>query len=413
MAAQNEVGGPWYRGATRAQWQVFSSAYVDWMLDVMDLILFSVTITYIITEFDGSLTTAGLIASMTLVASAVGGIFFGFIADRYGRTRSMVASILVYSIGTALCGVSTSMTMLLVFRMVVGLGVGGEWSAGAALVSETWPARHRGKVMAWVQSAFASGYALAAVIAAVVIPIAGWRAVFFVGLLPALLAFWIRRHTPEPEIWREAPERLGVAESVRKLFAGNRRNLTVCFAFCAAASCGYWGLFTWIPSYLSTPVSEGGAGLSLVKSTTWIVAMQIGSFLGFVTFGYISDRIGRRNAFMMFFLASTACVPIFVTISSTPLMLIFGMVMAFFGTGFYSGFGPTFAELFPTDIRALATGFIYNTSRATSAIAPITVGALSAGYGSAVGLGSAAAFFLIAAVVVFLFLPETRGRELT
>ncbi|MCU1561616.1 MFS transporter [Mycetocola sp.] len=403
--------GPWYRGATKNQWRAFAAAYTGWMLDVMDLMIFSFVITYVIAEFNADAGAAGLVASGTLIASAFGGIVFGFLADRIGRTKSMMLSILCYSIGTLLCGFAPNLQMLLVFRIIVGLGVGGEWGAGAALVSETWPARHRGKVMAWVQSAFAAGYALAAIVAAIVIPLGGWRWAFFAGVIPALFAFWVRYNTEEPEIWKKT-ERVSAKGAVKKLFAEHPKAVFTCLGFTAAASCGYWGLFTWIPSYLASPVADGGQGLDLLKSTTWIILMQVGAAAGFVSFGYISDRIGRRKSFISFFIAAATMVPVFMLVKGDVPVIIFGALMAFVGTGFYSGFGPTFAELFPTEIRAFAQGFIYNTGRAISALAPAMVGFLLIAFGPAVALGSTAVFYLVAAILVFCFLPETRGKAL-
>ena len=402
----------WYVGRTKAQWQTFGSAYVGWMLDIMDLMLFAMMIKYISADLAFDKGVAGLIASMTLLATAVGGLVFGFLADRLGRTRSMVLSILCYSLGTALCGFSQTVTQLLIFRFILGLGVGGEWSAGATLITETWPAEHRGKVMAWVQSAFALGYALAALIAALVLPYFGWRWAFAVGLLPAMFAFWVRRHTPESSIWLEQKRRLSVGETFAVLFGNHLRPTLVCLAFTSAAMCGYWGLFTWVPTYLATPVAQGGPGFDLLKSTTWIVVMQAGAALGFIVFGYFADAIGRRRSFILFFLASAVAVPLYVAITSPTLLLLFGPVVAFFGTGFYSGFAPTFAELFPTQVRATAQGFIYNTGRATSALAPAAVGFLSQGNGVSSALAATAGFFALAAVIVFFFVPETKSEAL-
>jgi len=259
----------WYAGATRKQWNVFASAYLGWMLDIMDLMLFAMVISHVSADLGFDRGMAGLVASATLIATAFGGLVFGFLADRIGRTKSMVLSILCYSVGTTLCAFSDTVWMLMAFRILVGLGVGGEWSAGAALVSETWPAKSRGKVLAWVQSAFAVGYALAAVVAAVILPLGGWRWVFAFGLLPALLAFWVRRHTPESEIWAaQKGPRLSIGDTLRTLLKDHTRSTVVGFSFTAAAMCGYWGLFTWVPTYLATPESAGGPGLTLVRSTT-------------------------------------------------------------------------------------------------------------------------------------------------
>lgn len=404
---------PWWRGRTRKQWNVFAAAFLGWALDVMDLIIFSMVIGYVITEFNSDRGMAGLAASFALVASAVGGLIFGLLADRIGRKKSMILSILTYSIGTVLCGLSTSMGMLMAFRVIVGLGVGGEWGAGAALVTETWPAKVRGRVMAWVQSAFAVGYALAAIITAIFAPTLGWRWAFFFGVLPALLTLWVRRHTDESEAWEKA-EKVTVRQAFAKLFAtGYAKPFFICLAFTTAAMLGYWGLFTWIPNYLGTPVAEGGRGMDLIGSTLWIVIMQVGAFIGFISFGYVADRIGRRWAFIVYFVIAAICVPIFINLQNPVLVMIFAVIMALFGTGFYSGFGPTFAELFPTEVRAFAQGFIYNGARAISATAPAIVGFASASFGVGGALTITAAFYLLAGIIVFFLLPETKDRDLT
>ncbi|WP_199488722.1 MFS transporter [Tardiphaga sp. OK245] len=405
-------GGRWYVGATKAQWQTFWSSYLGWALDIMDLLLFAMLLSHISAELGMDRSTAGMIASASLVATAVGGLVFGFLADRIGRTRSMVLSILCYSIGTLLCGLSQSVTQLLLFRIVVGLGVGGEWSAGAALITETWPAHHRGKVMAWVQSAFASGYALAALVSAIFLPLVGWRGVFFFGIAPAMLAFWIRRHTPEPEIWKQQSERLSIGATFRMLFGEHGRSTLVGFAFTSAAMCGYWGLFTWIPTWLATPVANGGPGLDLVKSTTWIIVMQVGAALGFVSFGYVADWLGRKAAFILYFMLSALAVPFYTQMTTPTALLIFGPIVAFVGTGFYSGFAPTFAELFPTNVRATAQGFIYNSGRAVSALAPAAVGFLATSFGLGGALACTAGFYVLAGLIVLFFLRETKGAAL-
>lgn len=412
VSTTNVPSTRWWVGASRQQWGTFVSAYLGWMLDVMDLMLFAMVISQVTGELGIGKSEAGMVVSATLFASAFGGLLFGFLADRLGRARSMVLSILCYSVGTALCGLSSTLGQLMLFRIIIGLGIGGEWSAGSALVSETWPDRHRGKVIAWVQSAFAAGYALAAIVAAVVVPIGGWRWVFAVGLLPAVLAFYVRRHVKEPEIWLRQTTRLGLGETLRRLFGEHARQTWVSLAFTTIAMCGYWGLFTWIPTYLSTPVEQGGQGMNLLKSTLWIVIMQVGAAVGFVTFGYFADRIGRKKSFVLFFLGSALTVPVFAYLHDATLLLLVGLVVAYFGTGFYSGFAPTFAELFPTTVRATAQGFVYNGGRAIAAVAPLLIGIASQHFGVGGGLVVTSGFFALAALIVIVFLPETRGASL-
>lgn len=414
MTVRSEAApaAPWYRNATREQWKSFGSAYFGWALDIMDLMLFAMVIGHVGKDLGFGKDMAGEVASVTLVATAFGGLFFGFLADRIGRTRAMMLSIICYSVGAAACGLATSLGMLMFFRVLLGIGVGGEWSAGAALITETWPAQHRGKVMAWVQSAFPLGYAMAALIAAIVVPQFGWRWAFAYALIPAFLAVIIRLYVHEPEIWVQQKERPTFRHSMRTLFGTYRRNTIVSMSFTTAAMCGYWGLFTWIPTYLASSAAEGGAGLDVLKSTLWIVVMQVGAAVGCITFGYIADRIGRKAAFLLFFGASTVLIPLYANVSSQGTLLVMGAIVAFFSNGFFSGFAPTFAELYPTSIRATAQGFIYNTGLAISAVAPAIGGFVAASYGVAAALGVTASFFMVAACIVLFWLPETVGKEL-
>jgi predicted MFS family arabinose efflux permease len=262
-----------------------------------------------------------------------------------------------------------------------------------------------------MQSAWAIGEIVAAGVVALVLPTLGWRAVFFVGVLPALIVFWIRKDVPEPAIWAgRAP---GAPGSVRALLARPdlRRNGLLATAMNVLAMFGYWGLFTWIPAYLSLPVAEGGRGLDLMKTTTWLVVMGIGKWLGYALFGFAADRFGRRLSYVVYLVVAAALVPAYGLASSPTALLVLGPFVAFFGTGFFSGFSALAAELFPTEIRATAMGLSYNLGRGLSAVAPFVVGAWAARH----GLGSAflllgGAFF--AAALLALALPETKGKAL-
>lgn len=382
------------------------------MLDAMDVMLYSLVLAYLIHEFGMSTRTAGLLNSLTLGASAIGGFFFGILADRIGRTRALMASILVYSISSAACGLSHSIPQLATFRFLLGLGMGGEWSCGAALVAETWRAEHRGRALGLMQSAYAIGEAIAAIVVLLVFPHFGWRAVFFVGVLPALLVFWIYRGVPEPELWLNRAKEKKPA-LFQKLFQRDVfRNGLLATTMNAFGMFGYWGLFTWIPGYLSLPISKGGRGLSLVVGTTFYLALAPGKWLGYASFGFFADAFGRKKPYFFYLLIAAILVPLYAVIRIPMLLLVLGPFVAFFGTGFFSGYAAIVSELFPGEIRAAAMGLSYNLGRGLSAFAPFAVGAIATRFGFLPGFFLLAGAFLTAALLALL-LPETRGRELT
>ncbi len=387
------------------------------MLDAFDVMLYALVIPAVIAEFGLTKGQAGILGSVTLLAAAGGGIAFGFISDRFGRTRALMGSVLIYSVATALCGLSQNVTQLLIFRVILGIGMGGEWASGAALVSETWPDEHRGKALGFMQSAWAIGYALAAAVTAVVLPAFGWRAVFFVGVLPALLVVWVRRNVEEPELWvaqRRASASLApeARATLADAFKGRLARITIAVTFMNACTLfGWWGLNTWIPSYLSLPVTQGGIGFTPAVMSGLVIAMQVGMWLGYVTFGFVSDAVGRKRTYITYLLLASLLLPLYGVTRSPWLLLLLGPLVAFFGTGYYSGFGALTAELYPTAIRGAAQGFTYNLGRIASAAAPFTVGSLAASRGFSAAFAVTGGAFLLAALA-WRWIPETRGTRL-
>ena len=261
--------------ASAAQRRTLVAAGLGWGLDAFDVMLYSIVLAELLRHFGMSKATAGLLNTLTLIASAIGSFAFGFLADRTGRRRMLSASILTYSIATFLCGLSSSVTMLAVFRFVLGLGMGGEWGSGAVLVAETWPAQWRGRALALVQSSWAIGYALAAVVASVVLSRANWRYVFFVGVLPALTIFWIQRGVPEPEVWQRSRVEQVSQTDRRALWKGARGALTALLMMNTFGMFAWWGLFTWIPAYLSMPVASGGRDFGALGFTSFLVVLNL------------------------------------------------------------------------------------------------------------------------------------------
>ncbi|MDL1951940.1 MFS transporter, partial [Acidobacteria bacterium ACD] len=325
---------------------------VGWMLDAADVMLYAFALPSIRAEFGLDGAQAGALASLTLVASAVGGIAAGALADRFGRARLLVVSVLVYSVFTAATATAGSVAELALWRTLVGLGLGAEWSAGSLLVAETWPAAHRGKAIGLMQSGWAVGYVVAALASAAVLPSYGWRPLFALGILPALLALWVRWKVPEPAIWRERRPPAGAGATLAALLGRELRGRVLsATALATVLLFAYWGLFTWVPSFLAGPVASGGAGLGLVRSTGFVVAMQAGAFTGYVSFGFLSDRFGRRPVFLAFVLGSAAVVPAWGLLArSEAVLLLLAPLVGFLGHGYFSLFGAMLAELFPSSV---------------------------------------------------------------
>jgi MFS family permease len=391
------------------------AAMAGFVLDSYDVLLYVFVVQTLRTEFHWSAALAGLVSSATLITSALGGIGAGFLSDRIGRRRTLILTILVYSIGSGGSATATGLATLILWRCVVGFGLGGEWSAGAVLVAESWPPRHRAKAIALMQSGWALGYMLAAAATAFILPRFGWRVLFLTGLLPALLTVWIQRKVKEPPLWTAKQAASPWLDLFRRPLA-KRTILTTALA--TSMLFAYWGLNTWLPGFLSAPRSQGGAGLNVLQTSAWIFTMQFGTFLGYASFGWLADWWGRRPAFLVYVIVATILTPIY---GLTPVwagahseiwLLALGPLVGFFGTGFFSLFGTMLAELYPTSIRGSAQGFVYNTGRAASALAPFAVGAIADRQGFGAGLALNSAFFLIGAALIFT-LPETRGTDLT
>ena len=413
--------GPWYQSITPVQWRVLAAAKVGWMLDAMDFMLYAMAIGQLRAYFGIDDATAGLAGTVTLAMSAVGGLVFGVVADRFGRTRALMWTILIFSLASLGAATSGTLLQLLIWRAILGLGMGGEWASGAVLVSETWPPEHRNKAISIMQSGWAIGYILAAVLAAIILgsPSLGpdaWRWLFVVGVAPALVTLWIRRRVPEPDAWTRTRASQAPRENAFKVIFGpvlwRRTVLAILLGACVQFA--YWGIFFWLPGFLARPLAQGGAGLGVVRSLGWIIPVQIGAYFGYLTFGFIADRLGRRRTFVLFMLAAALLVPIYFQLARSPLLLLLlSPVLGYVGHGYFSMFGSFVAELFPTAVRATGQGLAYNTGRLAGALAPFVIGVLAdvPRLGIGLALGATSAFFLAAALLIFA-LPDRSGQPL-
>src|ERR1700687_2639867 len=360
---------------TAAQRRTLLAAGLGWMLDAFDAMLYALVLAHVMRDLGMSKGAAGLLNSLTLLASGIGGVAFGWVADQVGRKRALMLSILTYSICSFASGLSTTVLMLAVFRFILGLGMGGEWNTGATLVAETWPDELRAKAISVVQSSWAIGFALAALVSGIVLRYASWRYVFFVGILPALITLWIQNRVPESEMWKEH-RRIRLIDEGQKLepqgTQGSQGNASFLAIFRAPylkstvallllnffGMFGWWGLFTWLPPYLSLPVEQGGRGFGVMGTTTLLVVLNLfGMFPGYASFGWVADYLGRRKSFLLYTFMAALIVPIYAMARAPWAVMLLGTVLAFFGTGFFSGSGIIGSEIFPTRVRRRPPGF--------------------------------------------------------
>ena len=405
-----------YAGMSTPERHTFWACASGWALDGMDFMIYPLIIGAIMHQWSVGAGQAGLAATATLLASAIGGWGAGFLADRIGRVRTMQITIVCFSLFSLLCAFAQSFDQLMVLRALLGFGFGGEWAAGAVLMGETIRPQYRGRAVGSVQSAWAIGWAVAvlaqAVIFSILPPEQAWRAMFAVGCLPALLVFYLRRHVVEPEVAAAARAKLrrdGEAPGLGGIFApGLLRTTILASLLSMGAQGGYYAITTWLPQFL-----RSARGLTVLNSSAYLAVLISGSFVGYLTGAWLADRIGRRPLFMIFSIGALALVIAYTQLEiSNGAMLVLGFPLGFFASGYFSGVGPFLTEIYPTAVRGSGQGFCYNFGRGMGALFPALVGYLS----QLMSLADAMALFAGLAYGLFflaaILLPETRGRVL-
>jgi MFS family permease len=406
---------PWFLDLNRAERNTLIGTASGWMLDGMDVMVYSFVVPTLITLWHLTKAQAGLLGTSALLISAVGGWLAGLLADRYGRVRVLQITILWFALFTFLSGFAHSFTQLFVLRGLQGLGFGGEWAVGSVLMGETIRAQHRGKAVGTVQGGWAIGWALAAmcyaILFSVLSPSIAWRAMFWIGILPALLVLYIRKYVPEPEIFgrvQRSQQRSG-SHSILKIFSpGILKTTALTSLIAVGVQGGYYAITTWLPTYLKT-----SRNLSVLNTGGYLIVVIAGSFVGYLVSAMCTDWLGRKRTLILFAVCSflTVWSYTFLPIQNSA-MLVLGFPLGFFASGSFSPIGAFFTELFPTSLRASGQGFSYNIGRAIGALFPTLVGFLSAH----ISLGHSIAVFAISAYLLMtlgvLTLPETRRAEL-
>lgn len=426
----------WMHEVTRYQWMVLLVAWLGWVFDGMDGTLFSLVQKPSMTELMGPGATdaaigfySSVVLSVMLLGYAMGGIGFGIIADYIGRTKALVATILIYSLFTGLSAAAHSWWQLAAFRFITGLGLGGEWAAGAALVAEVWPDRLRAKAGAILQSAGALGFFFAALITRAV-DVGSWRYVYLVGAIPAVFVLFLRLMVKEPERWLEVRDQRRLAKSegrhkptevdaftLKQLFSPTlRRDTLVASSLAFTVLLALWGATMWIPSV----IREVGAreGLSLANQNRYatyaVMLLNGGALFGNLSFGPMADRFGRRATFLVYFVFGVIMFPVtFLMTRGIGQMFTLLPLVGFFTVGITSGFPIYLPELFPTRVRTTGVGFCYNVGRIVTAGGVLITGALVGFFGSYAKAASSVSLIYILGIFLLAFARETRGQRLT
>ena len=409
-----EPTGPfaWYQSFDRRGRKAFKGAFLGYGLDSYDFWVLPLGMVAIAASFGLSKPETGLLSTATLVFSAIGGVAAGVLADKIGRVRTLMITVVAYALFTALCGLAPNYETLLVFRALQGLGFGGEWAAGAILVAEYASAKHRGRSVAIVQSAWAVGWGLAVLAYTVIFNFVdadlAWRVLFFTGALPALLVFYVRRNLQDAPVFEEHRAE-AASGSLKAIFGADLRKTTFFAAMLATGTQGgYYTLATWVPTYLKTD-----RGLSVVGTGGYLCFLIGGAFAGYLTGGHLTDRWGRKRTIRLFAVLSGLLIVLYTQLpaSANGYVLFLGFPLGFCSSAIFSGFGSFLAELYPNRARGAGQGFTYNLGRALGAFFPTVIGFLAVSY----GVGGAMAFGALAYAIAFaaLFgLPETRAKEL-
>jgi MFS family permease len=421
----------WYHGVTRYQWLVLFVAWLGWVFDSMDSTIYALVLHPALHELlrgqaGGTVSQeaigwyGGIIFSIFLIGWALGGVLFGVLADRFGRTRTLIFTILIYAIFTGLAAFSADWWHLAIYRFLTALGIGGEWAAGAALVAEVWPEEKRAKAAGILQSAWAAGFLIAAVVNMLMCH-SGWRPLFVVGIAPALVALLVRLWVKEPERWVKAQEQerqLGGAGSdkLAELFRPDlRRSTLVGSGLAFVAVFGLWGATNWTPTLVrSLPEFQGVQAATTTTCVSWAtILLNAGALVGYLSFGPLADRWGRRAAFAVMCVGSLIMLPVaFLTPRSYANVLLLLPLLGFFNNGIFSGFPIYLPELYPTRLRATGAGFCFNVGRILASAAPFLTGFLVAALGGFGRAASAIALIYLLGLLILPFAPETKGKPL-
>ena len=383
---------------------------LGYAMDGFDLLILGFMLRFISADLSLTPAQGASLVTATLIGAVVGGIVFGMLSDRIGRVRVLTYTIVVFAVFTGLCALAQGYYDLLLYRTIAGLGLGGEFGIGMALVAEAWPASMRARASSYVGLGWQLGVLAAAIVTPILLPVIGWRGMFALGIFPAVAAYFIRSSLHEPEVFVKKSHDHPKESALRLLVKdGETTKLSLgMIILCSVHNFGYYGVMIWLPSYLSNRF-----GFALTQSAVWTTVTIAGMAVGIFMFGHIADRIGRRPAFFAYMLGAAVMVVLYSRLTDPMQLLVAGAVMGFFVNGMLGGYGALISELFPTAARATAQNVLFNVGRAIGGFGPVVVGAVAALYSFEFAIAMLAALYLIDIVALWLLIPERRGAALT
>jgi MFS family permease len=394
----------------RNAWKALAGSALGYAMDGFDLLILGFMLRTIASDLNLSQAQSASLVTATLIGAVIGGIGFGMLSDRLGRVRILTWTIVVFAVFTGLCAFSQGYWDLLFYRTLAGVGLGGEFGIGMALVAEAWPASKRARASSYVGLGWQTGVLVAAIATPLLLPVIGWRGMFGLGVFPAVAAYFIRASLHEPEVFVEKSKD-HPKESALHLLVKDSETAKLSFGMiilCSVQNFGYYGVMIWLPNYLSTRF-----GFALTQSATWTCVTLAGMALGIFMFGHIADRIGRRPAFFSYMLGAAVMVLIYSRLTDPYQLLVVGAIMGFFVNGMLGGYGALISELFPTSARATAQNVLFNIGRGVGGFGPVVVGAIAAAYSFETAIALLATLYILDILAMWLLIPERRGAQLT
>jgi MFS family permease len=409
IASSTDLGAAGPTTVDRDAWKALIGSGLGYAMDGFDLLILGFMLRLISADLHLTPPQGASLVTATLIGAVLGGIGFGMLSDRIGRVRVLTWTIVLFAVFTGMCGLARGYYDLLAYRFIAGIGLGGEFGIGMALVAEAWPAAKRARASSYVGLGWQLGVLAAAIATPILLPVIGWRGMFFIGIVPALAAYVIRYSLHEPEVFvahtKDRPKESALQLLVKD---GETTKLSIgMIILCSVQNFGYYGVMIWLPSYLSTRF-----GFALTQSAVWTSVTIAGMAVGIWCFGNIADRVGRRPAFFGYMLGAAVMVVLYSRLTDPFALLVAGAVMGFFVNGMLGGYGALMSELYPTAARATAQNVLFNIGRAIGGFGPVVVGAIAVKLGFQTAIALLAVLYLLDIAAMWLLIPERKGQEL-